>query len=192
MAERMARPDGREPGSGTPTEGGAPPTVENRWWVDANTSAKRRGPTPPGERETAPIVGRLFDVGRDFDQDRAKARLTDSNLHLLRESNPPEDAWAYLPMTQQRSSRDLLERVKRALRLPRGGRGVLVDSGTSLRAIATGRPFGDRVVELTLGGDSSLDVWSRGEWVAERVFRSRERALREAPHLLSRYLRASE
>ncbi|MBY0276998.1 hypothetical protein K2Z84_16790 [Candidatus Binatia bacterium] len=166
--------------------------VENRWWVDANTSTKRRGPTPPAERETPPIVGRLFTVGRDFDQDRAKVRLTDANLHILKETNPAEDVWAYLPMTEQRTSKDFVERVKRSLRLPRGSRGVIVDSGSSLRAIATGNPFGERVIELTLGGDSSLDVWSHGEWIAERVFRSKDRALREAPHLLSRYLRSTE
>jgi hypothetical protein len=97
-----------------------------------------------------------------------------------------------MPLTEQRSSKEHVERVKRSLRLPRGGRGVLVDSGTSLRAIVTGRPFGERVVEFTLGGDSSLDVWSRGEWIAEKVFRSRERALREAPHLIARYLRPTE
>ena len=192
MAARPAGPDAREPGAPQSPDGSAQPTVENRWWVDANTSTKRRGPVPPNERETPPIVGRLFNVGRDFDQDRAKVRLTDANLQILREANPPEDAWGYVPMTEQRSSKDFLEKVRRVLRLPRGSRGVLVDSGTSLRAIATGNPFGDRVVELTLGGDSSLDVWSRGEWVAERVFRSKERALREAPHLMSRYLRATD
>jgi hypothetical protein len=176
--------------SASPTD--AQPMVENRWWVDANTSTKRRGPTPPAERETPPIVGRLFTVGRDFDQDRAKVRLTDANLHILKETNPAEDVWAYLPMTEQRTSKDFVERVKRSLRLPRGSRGVIVDSGSSLRAIATGNPFGERVIELTLGGDSSLDVWSHGEWIAERVFRSKDRALREAPHLLSRYLRSTE
>ena len=192
MAARTAGPEAREPGAPANGDAAAQPTVENRWWVDANTSTKRRGPVPPNERETPPIVGRLFNVGRDFDQDRAKVRLTDANLHILREANPPEDAWGYVSMTEQRSGKDYLEKVKRALRLRRGSRGVLVDSGTSLRAIATGNPFGDRVVELTLGGDSSLDVWSRGEWVAERVFRSKERALREAPHLMSRYLRSTD
>jgi len=189
----MANPQGRDGPSGGADPGAPQPTVENRWWVDGNTSAKRRGPTPANERETPPIIGeRLFGVGRGFDQDRAKARLTDSNLNLLREGNPPEDGWAYLSMTEQRSTNDLLERVKRAMRLPRGSRGVLVDSGASLRVIVTGQPFGERVVEVTLGGDSSLDAWTRGEWTAERVFRSRERALREAPHLIARYLRPSD
>lgn len=189
----MADSRGRDQAEATPAPGPPQPTVENRWWVDAATSAKRRGPTAPSERAVPPIVGpRLFGVGRDFDQDRAKVHLTDANVQLLREGNPPEDGWAYLPLTEQHSSDELLTRVKRAIRLPRGSRGVLVDSGASLRAIVTGRPFGERVVELTLGGDCSLDVWARGEWVAERMFRSRERALREVSHLLARYLRPSD
>jgi hypothetical protein len=188
----MADPQGRDPAEGSPDAAAPQPTVENRWWVDGSTSAKRRGPTPVSERATPPIVGRLFGVGRDFDQDRAKVRLTDANLHLLREGNPPEDGWAYLPLTEQRSSDEMLARVKRSIRLPRGSRGVLVDSGSSLRAIVTGQPFGERVVEITLGGDSSLDVWARGEWVAERVFRSRERALREVSHLVARHLRSAD
>lgn len=181
--------DPRDGAAGSAEPGAPQPTVENRWWVDANTGAQRRAPA--AEREAPPLVGeRLFGVGRGFDQDRAKARLTGSNVNLLREGNPPEDGWAYLAMTEQRSQADFLERVKRAVRLPRGCRGVLVDSGTSLRVIVTGKPFGERVAELTLGGESSLDVWTNGEWIAERVFRSRERALREAPHLLTRHLRS--
>ncbi len=187
----MARPeDGSDASRASSEPESSKPTVENRWWVDSTTGTKRRGLTSPSERP-APIVGeRLFGVGRDFDQERARARLTDSNLNLLREVNPPDDGWAYLALTEQRSPRDYIERVRRALRLPRGSRGVLVDSGTSLRAIVTGKPFGARVVELTLGGDSSLDAWANGEWVAERVFKSRERALREAPHLFARHLRS--
>lgn len=183
----------RDPG-GTAGDQEAPkPTVENRWWVDTGPAGKRRSPTPLADRPAPPIIGeRFFAVGRDFDQDRAKARLTDANLNLLREGNPPEDGWAYLAMTEQRSPDDYLERVRRTIRLPRGSRAVLVDSRTSVRAIFTGKPFGERVVELTLGGDSSLDVWRRGEWVVERVFRSRERALREASHLVARYLRATD
>lgn len=189
----MADPQGRDQ-QGAASDASAPqPQVENRWWVDGNTSTKRRGPTLPSERDTPPIVGkRLFGVGHDFDQDRAKVHLTDANRQLLREGNPPEDGWAYLALTAQRSSEELLARVKRAIRLPRGSRGVLVDSGSSLRAIVTGQPFGERVVEVTIGGESSLDVWIRGEWVAERVFRSRERALREVSHLVARHLRPSE
>ncbi|MEW6271783.1 MAG: hypothetical protein AB1689_21075 [Thermodesulfobacteriota bacterium] len=191
----MAEPRDQPPPGGASGGGqdAAKPTVENRWWVDSGTPNKRRSPTPTSERPAPPIVGdRFFAVGRDFDQDRARARLTDANLNLLREANPPEDGWGYLAMTEQRSPEEYLERIRRAIRLPCGSRAVLVDSGSSVRAIFTGKPFGEQVVELTLGGDSSLDVWRRGEWVTERAFRSRERALREASHLVARHLRPTE
>jgi hypothetical protein len=170
------------------------PTVENRWWVDSATAKDRRGggsAEGSSRQAVAPIVGaRLFGVGRDFDQDRARSRLTDSNLNWLREANPAENEWAYLAMIAERSPRELIERVKRAIRLPRGARGVLVDSGSSLRVIVTGKPIGERIAELTLGGDSSLDAWVQGEWVQEKPFRSRERALREASAFIARFLRS--
>jgi hypothetical protein len=187
----MALPPVRE-GEAPPGEertDGAP-TVENRWWVDSGTGlARRRSAGADAESRPRPIVGeRLFRVGRDFDQDRARARLSESHLDLLREGNPPENGWAYLAMTNERSRDDLVARVKQLVRLPRGARAVMVDSGVSLRIIATGRTIGERFVEITLGGESSFDAWVRGEWVHERVFRSRERALREASGVLQRFL----
>jgi hypothetical protein len=131
-------------------------------------------------------------VGKDFDQDRARANLTDTNLNLIREANPAEGTWEYLPMTDDRSPPELLEKVRRALKLPKWARGVLVDSGTSIRAIASGTPVGERIVELNLGGNPCLDAWVGGEWVREKVFRNRDRALREGGRLLVRYLRSNE
>jgi hypothetical protein len=187
----MAQPPARE-GEPPPAEERAAdaPTVENRWWVDSGTAvARRRSGPADAESRPRPIVGeRLFRVGRDFDQDRARARLSESHLDLLREGNPPESGWAYLAMTNERSRDDFLARVKQLVRLPRGARAVIVDSGVSLRIIATGKTIGERFVEITLGGESSFDAWVNGEWVHERVFRSRERALREASGVLQRFL----
>ena len=81
-----------------------------------------------------------------------------------------------------------IERAKAALPLPPGGRGVLVDSGTSLRAIVTGQPTGERLVEVRLGEDSSFDAWVHGEWVREVLFRNFDDALRRAPALVREYL----
>jgi hypothetical protein len=135
------------------------------------------------------IVGeRLFRVGRDFDQDRARARLTDSNLNWIKEANPPENGWAQVNATEGKSRDDLIARVKQSIRLPRGARAVLIDSGSSLRVVATGSPVGEKIVELTLGADSSFDAWSGGDWVCEHVYRGRDRALRDASRLLARYL----
>jgi hypothetical protein len=183
------RPDGEPAAEGE--GGGEVPAVENRWWVDSGSQRERRSTPARREVEGEPIVGQVFfAVGKDFDQDRARANLTDSNLNLLREGNPAEGTWAYLPMTPERTSPELLEKVRRSLRLPKWARGVLVDSGTSLRAIASGTPIGDRVVELTLGASSCLDAWANGEWVREKAFRNRDRALREGGRLLVRYLRS--
>ena len=165
------------------------PAVENRWWVDSGTSLRERRSVPADRPEGTLLVERIFRVGRGFDQDRARADLTDTNLNLLREANPAEGSWGYLSLIEDRSPTEQIEKVKRSLRLPRWARGVLVDSGVSIRAIATGDPFGERIVELNLGAQPSFDAWARGDWVHEKTFRSKERALREASGLIVRYLR---
>ena len=84
-----------------------------------------------------------------------------------------------------------IEKAKAALRLPPGCRGVLIDSGTSLRAILTAQPVGDRLVEVRLGEESSFDAWVNGEWVREALFRDFEDGLRRAPALVREYLTTS-
>jgi hypothetical protein len=176
-----------------PPDESSPPAVENRWWVDSGTPKRRTGPAaaPREASDGRPVrlAGeRLFRAGRDFDQDRARTRLTDSNLNWIKEANPPEDGWAYVALTEGRARDELIARVKHSVRLPRGARAVLLDSGTSLRVVATGTPVGEQIAELTLGNESSFDAWAGGEWVCERVYRGRDRALREASGLLARYL----
>jgi hypothetical protein len=192
-----AAPDaGGVPADATPAAAGdadTQPAVENRWWVDTGGPRDRQAKAAARAEEGAPIVGAVFfKVGLGFDQDRARANLTDTNLNLIREANPAEGTWGYLAMTEQQSSPEMLEKVRRALKLPKWARGVLVDSGTSLRAIASGTPVGERIVELSLGGASCFDAWAGGEWVREKVFRSRDRALREGGRLIVRYLRTTE
>jgi hypothetical protein len=180
------------PGNSSPAETSdeQKPAVENRWWVDTGAKDERGARVRPDAREDGPIVGdRFFAVGRGFDQDRAQKRLTDSNLNLIREANPREGDWAYLQMVEEPSPPERLAKVGRMLRLPKWARGVLVDSGTSIRAIATGDPVGERIIELSIGSQSSFDAWAEGEWVREKVFRSRERALREGSGLIVRYLK---
>jgi len=185
---------GPEGGPVSPQVGEAVPSVENRWWVDGGSHRDRQAKAVPrADSDAPPIVGPLFfAVGKGFDQDRARANLTDSNVNLIREANPAEGTWGYLPMTEERSSPELLEKVRRALKLPKWARGVLVDSGTSIRAIASGTPVGDSIVELSLGSSPCLDAWAKGEWVREKVFRNRDRALREGGRLLVRYLRSND
>ncbi len=161
------------------------PTVENRWWVDQGKDAAGR----PIERPPATFGRRFFRSGDGFEQERAQRRLTDSNLKWLEEGNPPPDGWTVVTMlAKERFPPGRMERVQKALRLPPGCRGVLVDSGNALRAIATGTPVGERLIELRLGEDNSFDAWVRGEWVREAFFRGFDDALRRAPGLVREYL----
>jgi len=161
------------------------PNVENRWWVDQGKDA--RGGTTA--RPPAQFGGRFFRTGAGFEQERARLRLTDSNLKWLEETSPPPGGWAVVRvLADERFPEARVARVKAAFRLPPGGRGVLVDSGTSLRAILTGQPPGERLVELRLGEESSYDAWVHGEWVREALFRDFDDALRRAPALVREYL----
>ena len=163
--------------------------MENRWWVDQGKEA-RGGAV--GERPPPAFGKTFFRSGDGFEQDRARVRLTDSNLKWLEESNPPANGWAYVQVLDgERTPESRLERVKGAVRLPPGGRGVLVDSGVSIRAIITATQPGERLLELRLGDDASLDIWVHGEWVREVIFRGFDDALRRAPSLVREYLTTS-
>ena len=161
------------------------PAVENRWWVDQGKDAKGN----PLPRPPATFGGRFFRTGEGFEQERARVRLTDSNLKWLEEANPPPDGWVVVRvLAAERFPEGRLEKAKAALRLPPGCRGVLIDSGTSLRAVVTAQPVGERLVEVRLGEESSFDAWVRGEWVREALFPSFGEALRRLPALVHEYL----
>lgn len=161
------------------------PTLENRWWVDQGKDSQGK----PIERPPPSFGGRFFRTGEGFEQDRARLRLTDSNLKWLEEASPPADGWALVRvLAQERVPEQRIERVKAAFRLSRGCRGVVVDSGIALRLIITGDPVGERLVEVRLGEESSFDAWVQGEWVREALFGNFEEALRRAPGLTREYL----
>ena len=163
------------------------PAVADRWWVDTGKTTERARTTPSGERP--PIGTRFFDIGYEFDQERARTRLTDINLKFLEEAQPAPDEWKIIHMVPRESvpAREL-ERLKARLPLPPRARGVIVDSGRSVRFIITGDPVGECVLEFTLGEESSFDCWVRGDWVREELFGSLDDALRKAKPYLHRYL----
>jgi len=161
------------------------PTVENRWWVDQGKDAAGR----PIERPPPQFGGRFFRTGEGFQQERAQRRLTESNLKWLEEGDPAVDGWAVVRMLPgEHFPAPRFEKIRAALKLPPGGRGVLIDSGNSVRAIITGHPSGERLVEVRLGDESSFDAWVRGEWVREALFQSFNEALRRLPALIREYL----
>jgi hypothetical protein len=161
------------------------PTVENRWWVDQGKDGK----STPIPRPPAQYGHRFFRSGDGFEQERARLRLTDLNLKWFEETNPPPGEWVVVRLLgDQKVPDNRVERVKKALPIPRGGRGVLADSGNALRAIITGEPCGERLVEVRLGEESSFDAWVHGEWVREILFRDFEDAMRRVPALVREYL----
>jgi hypothetical protein len=158
---------------------------DNRWWVD---QGKSREQVKPEERQ-APAGATFFRSVEGYDQEQARENLTDLNLKLLAQGNPAPGKWAYLPLLEERCSAKEIEKVKRALPLPPNARAVLVDSGLSLRAIITGTPANERVLEFNFIDEASFDCWIRGEWVCEEVFGDRRELLQHAADLLRRYMK---
>ena len=167
----------------------AGPAVADRWWVDFDKTTERAKAFPKGERP--PIGTRFFDIGYEFDQERARTRLTDLNLKFLEEAAPEIGEWSTIRMVPHESVPPAeLERLKRRLPLPPFARGVIVDSGRSVRFIITGDPVGERILEFTLGEESSFDCWVRGDWVREELFSNLDDALQKAQPYLQQYLEA--
>lgn len=161
------------------------PTVENRWWVDQQKDSSGH----IIERPPAKYGGRFFHTGAGFEQERAQRRLTDSNLKWLQEAPGAPGEWVVVQLLpKEHVAEKRVLRARAALPIPPDGHAVLVDSGTALRAIITGHPIGERLVEVRLGEDASFDAWVRGEWVREAAFRNFDDALRRAPALVREYL----
>jgi hypothetical protein len=163
------------------------PTVENRWWVDTGKSTEAVRSLPKGERP--PVGSKFFDIGYEFEQESAKQRLTDLNLKHLDEAAPQPNEWRMMQLVPETAvPARQIDRIKRQVPLPPGARGVIVDSGRSVRFIITGDPVGERILEFTLGEESSFDCWIRGDWVREEVFRDLDDALHKARSYVGRYL----
>ena len=159
-------------------------SLENRWWVDQGKDGQ---PRSSGRRPCTATCSSAPAAG--FDQDRAQRRLTDLNLKWFTEAHPEPGGWAVLHLLEkERFPAQRLEKVRDAFTVPPLGRGILVDSGDSVRVILTGEPVGERLVEVRLGDESSFDAWVHGEWVREALFRNFDEGLRRSPALAREYL----
>lgn len=161
--------------------------VENRWWVD--TTDKKR---PPVAKTEAAVGSRFFRAGLGFEQERARDRLTDNNLKILLDNEPPEGGWAYVQLAEKRHPQKDQERIRSALKIPPFARAVFVDSGRVARILVTGTPVGQRILEITLGYAPSFDCWVGDEWIEERVFKNPTEAIKAAKKLIHRYLSPDE
>lgn len=159
------------------------PTVVNRWWVDLGNAEKVQVKRPAG-----PAGSQLFQVGRDFEQEKAKDHLTDHNIKLLREAAPPEGGWGYVRLADNAYPERELERIKKLVPLPAYARGVIIDCGRSVRILVTGTPLGERLLEMTLNEAPSFDCWVRNEWVREALFDHADKALRGLNRFIRDYL----
>lgn len=158
-----------------------------KWWVDQQRPehASRRGGAP------APAAARFYVAARGFEQEAARAGLVDPNVKMLEAANPPEGGFAVLALLDERCPRHVIDRVKRALPLPKGARAAIVDSGRMVRAIVTGTPAGERVLEFNFNREEpTFDAWVRGEWQEEISFRNLGEAYRAARVLIDEYLGA--
>jgi hypothetical protein len=167
--------------------GGAPPpaqnpTVKDRWWVDTGDKRREKAPT------NAPVASGFYRSAAGFEQDTARARLTDLNMKLLVDGNPPEGGWGYVALIDPPFPEVERERIKNRVALASYARGVVVDSGRSVRILITGTPIGQRVLDLTLGDAPSFDCWVDGEWVREAVFEDADQAIDGLRRFIGEYL----
>jgi hypothetical protein len=122
----------------------------------------------------------FYQVARDYDQDRAKEDLTDNNLRIAREANPPQGGWAYVAMTEQHAPPNVIKRVKDEFRIPREARGIVLDHGRVVRLLICGPQLEDWMLDITLGDEPSVDAYVWSVMFRERIFPRAEDALRQA------------
>ncbi|MGD9763876.1 MAG: hypothetical protein AB7V27_09205 [Candidatus Binatia bacterium] len=160
-----------------------PPAVKDRWWVDTGEKKRERAQPP-----AMPVGSRFYRSSVGFDQETARARLTDLNLKLLEAANPEEGTWGYVKLAEKPHQAQNRDRITAQLAMPPHARGVVVDCGRTLRLLVTGSPMGERVLDLTLGDPPSFDAWIAGDWVRERVFRDQRSALAAFKRLIAEFL----
>jgi hypothetical protein len=156
-----------------------------KWWVDQ----QRPGREGRVDTRHAPAAARFYISAKGYEQERARAGLVDLNMKLLEEANPPEGGFSVLHLLDERCPPNVIDRVKRALPLPAGGRAAIIDSGRTVRAIVTGTPPGERLLEFNFNRDEpSFDVWVRGDWKEEIMFRDLGEIYRAARVLIGEYM----
>lgn len=162
--------------------------VKDRWWVDfgdKGAAAKAPAPVVP---TPSPVGQRFYRAAVGFDQEVARARLTDLNLKLLVQANPDEGCWGYVLLGERPLAEREAEQIRQAVDLPPYARGAFIDSGRAVRLLVTGTPIGERILELALNREPSFDCWIQQDWVKEELFKDRKRALRAFREYIERYL----
>lgn len=140
------------------------------------------------EDQREPAGAAFFRSFEHYDQEEAREWLSEPNIKLIQQANPEPGQWAYCALVKDRCPAREIEQVKRALPIPSDVYAVLIDSGLSLRALITGTPMYERLLEFNFIDEASFDCWIQGEWVCEAVFDDKAELLRRAVMLLEEYL----
>jgi hypothetical protein len=158
---------------------------ETKWWID-------RGPVKEREKPAAPIRGIIekwaYELLKGYNQEHAMKNLVDINARLLKELSVAPGEWGYFSMEVGSYPADRLGRIKSALLLPPGARGLVIDAGYSVRVVITGEPVAERYVDINFTDAPSLDYWVNGQLLEERVFPNLGEALKRIRPELRRYL----
>ena len=159
---------------------------ETKWWID-------RGPIKEREKAATPVKGIVeqwaTELLKGYNQELAAKNLVDINAKLLHSLSIGAGQWAYYSLDVGTYPRDKLERIKNALPLPPGTRGVIIDAGYSFRIVITGEPIGERYVDINFTEAPSLDYWVNGQLLEERQFSNIGEALRRIKLDLADYLK---
>jgi len=163
------------------------PFEETKWWID-------RGPVKEREKPAAPIKGIIekwaYELLKGYNQDQAAKNLVDINPRMLKELSVAAGEWGYFSLDVGIYPVEKLAKIKSALALPPGSRGLIVDAGYSVRVVITAEPLGERYVDINFTDAPSLDYWVNGQLVEERVFSNIGEALRRIRSDLPSYLSA--
>ncbi|TMA66233.1 MAG: hypothetical protein E6J73_04120 [Deltaproteobacteria bacterium] len=157
---------------------------ETKWWID-------RGPVKEREKPAEPVKGIIekwaYELLKNYNQDQAAKNLVDINAKLLNGLSAAAGEWGYYSLGIGTYPPERLGKIKSALPLPAGARGVIVDAGYSVRVIITGEPVGERYIDINFTEAPSLDHWVNGQLVEERVYSNVGEALKRIRAELPRY-----
>ena len=162
---------------------------ETKWWIDRRAIKER-------DKAAAPVKGIIekwaFELLENYNQDEAAKNLVDINLKIFRELNVEPGQWGYYSLDIGKYPPEKLEKIKAALPLPPGARGIVIDAGFSLRIMITGEPVGERYVDINFVDTPSLDYWVKAQLIEERVFSNIGEALKRIRVDLPSYVIPSE
>ena len=162
-----------------------PAAEEVKWWIE-------RGPVRERKKKAEPNRGIIdrwaYELLKDYNQDQALKHVAGINERMLKNISVGPSEWDYLSLNVGNFPHGRLNRIKEALRLPQYARGLIIDAGYSVRALITGDPVGERLMDINFTAVPSLDYWVNGELVEERLFSNFDEVLRKLRPVLTRYL----